>query len=29
MNMPEISKIAHDAGIPLIVDATYQTPYLM
>ena len=28
MNMPEISKIAHEAGIPLIVDATYQTPYL-
>ena len=28
MNMPEIAKIAHDAGIPLIVDATYQTPYL-
>ena len=28
MNMPEIAKIAHDAGIPLMVDATYQTPYL-
>ena len=28
MNMPEIAKIAHDAGVPLIVDATYQTPYL-
>jgi len=24
----EIAKIAHDAGIPLMVDATYQTPYL-
>ena len=29
MNMPEISKIAHDAGIPLMVDATYQTPYFV
>jgi len=28
MNMPEIAKIAHDAGIPLMVDSTYQTPYL-
>jgi len=28
MNMPEIAKIAHEAGIPLIIDATYQTPYL-
>ena len=28
MNMPEIAKIAHEAGIPLMVDATYQTPYL-
>ena len=28
MNMPEIAKIAHDAGMPLIIDSTYQTPYL-
>ncbi len=28
MNMPEIAKIAHDAGIPLVIDSTYQTPYL-
>ena len=28
MNMPEIADIAHNAGIPLIVDSTYQTPYL-
>jgi O-acetylhomoserine (thiol)-lyase len=28
MNMPEVSKIAKDAGIPLIIDSTYQTPYL-
>ena len=28
MNLPEISKIAHDAGIPVIIDSTYQTPYL-
>ncbi len=28
MNMPEIVKIAHDAGIPLVIDSTYQTPYL-
>jgi O-acetylhomoserine (thiol)-lyase len=28
MNMPEIAKIAHEAGIPLMIDATYQTPYL-
>ncbi len=28
MNMPEVSNIAKDAGIPLIIDSTYQTPYL-
>ena len=28
MNMPEVSKIAHDEGIPLVIDSTYQTPYL-
>ena len=28
MNMPEVADIAHDAGIPLIIASTYQTPYL-
>ena len=28
MNMPEVSNIAKKAGIPLIIDSTYQTPYL-
>ena len=28
MNMPEVSNIAKEAGIPLIIDSTYQTPYL-
>ena len=28
MNMPEVAKIAKEAGIPLIIDSTYQTPYL-
>ena len=28
MNMPEIVKIANEAGIPVIIDSTYQTPYL-
>ena len=28
MNLPEISNIAHEAGIPVIIDSTYQTPYL-
>ena len=27
-NLPEISKIAHGAGIPLMVDSTFATPYL-
>ena len=29
LNIPEVSKIAHDAGLPLLVDATFTTPYLM
>ncbi|MCQ4122145.1 bifunctional o-acetylhomoserine/o-acetylserine sulfhydrylase [Rhodococcus tibetensis] len=29
LNLPEISKIAHDNGIPLIVDNTVATPYLL
>ena len=28
MNMLEVVKIAHDSGIPLVIDSTYQTPYL-
>ena len=28
MNMPEVADIAHNAGIPLMIDSTYQTPYL-
>lgn len=27
-NLPELSKIAHEAGIPLMVDSTFATPYL-
>jgi O-acetylhomoserine (thiol)-lyase len=26
--VPEISKVAHEAGLPLMVDATFTTPYL-
>ncbi len=29
LNIPEVSSIAHDAGLPLLVDATLTTPYLM
>ena len=29
MNMPEVADIAHNAGIPLMIDSTYQTPYLV
>ena len=28
MNLPEVANIAHEAGIPIIIDSTYQTPYL-
>ncbi|WP_028328720.1 O-acetylhomoserine aminocarboxypropyltransferase/cysteine synthase family protein [Brachyspira alvinipulli] len=28
-DIEEVSKIAHNAGIPLIVDATFTTPYLL
>ncbi len=28
LNVPEISTVAHDAGLPLMVDATFTTPYL-
>jgi O-acetylhomoserine (thiol)-lyase len=29
LDIPELSKIAHQAGIPLLVDSTFTTPYLM
>ena len=29
LDIPVISKIAHDAGLPLLVDATFTTPWLM
>ena len=29
MNIPKISKLAHDHDIPLLVDSTFTTPYLM
>ncbi|CAN5154535.1 O-acetylhomoserine aminocarboxypropyltransferase [soil metagenome] len=28
MDIPAIAKIAHDAGIPLLIDNTFATPYL-
>jgi O-acetylhomoserine (thiol)-lyase len=28
LNVPEVSRIAHAAGLPLLVDATFTTPYL-
>ena len=28
LNVPEVAKVAHDAGLPLMVDATFTTPYL-
>lgn len=28
LNVPVISQVAHDAGLPLLVDATFTTPYL-
>lgn len=29
MDIPKIAEIAHDAGIPLMIDSTFTTPYLM
>ncbi len=29
LDIPEVSKVAHDAGLPLLVDATFTTPCLM
>jgi O-acetylhomoserine (thiol)-lyase len=28
LNVPDVAKVAHDAGLPLMVDATFSTPYL-
>ncbi len=28
MNVPEVAKVAHDAGLPLMIDSTFCTPYL-
>ncbi|MCE2517004.1 MAG: O-acetylhomoserine aminocarboxypropyltransferase [Alphaproteobacteria bacterium] len=29
MDVPKVAEIAHAAGIPLVIDATFNTPYLM
>jgi len=29
LNIPEVSAVAHAAGVPLMIDATLSTPYLM
>ncbi len=29
MDVPAIADIAHEAGVPLMIDATFSTPYLM
>jgi len=29
LDIPKVSAIAHDAGVPLMIDATLTTPYLM
>jgi O-acetylhomoserine (thiol)-lyase len=29
LDIPAVSKIAHDAGVPLMVDSTFTTPYLI
>ena len=29
LDVPAVAKIAHDAGVPLLVDSTFTTPYLM
>lgn len=29
LDIPKIAEIAHDAGIPLMIDSTFTTPYLM
>ncbi|MGH9578648.1 MAG: aminotransferase class V-fold PLP-dependent enzyme, partial [Terriglobales bacterium] len=29
LDVPKVSEVAHDAGLPLLVDSTFTTPYLM
>jgi len=29
LDIPRVSAVAHDAGLPLLVDSTFTTPYLM
>ena len=29
LDIPRVAKVAHDAGLPLLVDSTFTTPYLM
>ena len=29
MDVPKVAEIARDAGVPLVIDATFNTPYLM
>jgi len=29
LDVPAVSEVAHEAGLPLLVDATFTTPYLM
>jgi O-acetylhomoserine (thiol)-lyase len=29
MDIPAIAQVAHDAGLPLMIDSTFTTPYLM
>ncbi|MEX2311577.1 MAG: O-acetylhomoserine aminocarboxypropyltransferase [Rhodospirillales bacterium] len=29
MDIPKVAAIAHDAGVPLMIDSTFTTPYLM
>src|SRR5260221_11623156 len=28
LDIPAVAKVAHDSGLPLMVDATFATPYL-
>ncbi|HTK99219.1 MAG TPA: O-acetylhomoserine aminocarboxypropyltransferase [Pseudomonadales bacterium] len=29
LNVPAVARVAHDAGLPLFIDSTFTTPYLM
>ncbi|MDD9878690.1 MAG: O-acetylhomoserine aminocarboxypropyltransferase [Magnetovibrio sp.] len=29
MDLPAVAEVAHDAGLPLMIDSTFTTPYLM